>query len=110
MSSEQEAEDYVETTTVTTDKEALASKFKTKLVEQIYEQAVLKPREKPPQQNEMFFSGRMAFSFDINHLDPSSDIPTTVVRSKADLKLDVGCQDYLFVARIADSLVLILAN
>ncbi|XP_076031413.1 IC cytokine homolog beag [Oratosquilla oratoria] len=41
---------------------------------------------KPPEFNDLFLSGRMAYAIDLDDDAAESDIPTTVIRSKADLQ------------------------
>lgn len=60
------------------------SGFRTKLARNIYRtlfQTTL------PERNELFAPGRMAFVFDLEDEYAESDIPTTVIRSKADVPL-----------------------
>lgn len=51
---------------------------------------------KPPEFNDLFLNGRMAYAIDLDDEVAESDIPTTVIRSKADLQgIEVGtCQLY----------------
>jgi len=55
--------------------------FKTKLGKNIY-RALFKDR--PPQRNDLFLPGRTAYRIDLDEEYVDFDIPTTVVRSKAD--------------------------
>ncbi|XP_031554972.1 protein Red-like [Actinia tenebrosa] len=55
--------------------------FKTKLGQKIYK-AVFKV--KPPEKNELFQPGRMAYVFEVEDEYAETDIPTTLIRSKAD--------------------------
>ena len=55
-----------------------------------------------PERNELFFPGRMAYTMDLNEMDelqddpdsanPHSDIPTTTIRSKADVQGNLAHQ------------------
>ncbi|KAI9287713.1 RED-like protein N-terminal region-domain-containing protein [Umbelopsis sp. AD052] len=63
--------------------------IKAPMVRRIYEKAVVDARNNSPLKNELFFAGRMAFVFELadergNYRAPF-DIPTSVIRSKADL-------------------------
>ena len=63
--------------------------IKTPMARRIYEKAVVDAGNGPPLKNELFFAGRMAFVFELadergNYRAPF-DIPTSVIRSKADL-------------------------
>ncbi|KAJ3167128.1 hypothetical protein HDU88_002465 [Geranomyces variabilis] len=66
--------------------------FDSVLAANIYDIAITRANEKPPARNEMFIPGRMAFLWEFGTVDdvgdylPTSDVPTTVIRSKADLK------------------------
>ncbi|KAJ3160141.1 hypothetical protein HDU86_000977 [Geranomyces michiganensis] len=66
--------------------------FDSVLAANIYDIAITRAKEKPPARNEMFIPGRMAFLWEFGTVDdvgdylPTSDVPTTVIRSKADLK------------------------
>ncbi|KAJ3081567.1 hypothetical protein HK102_002269 [Quaeritorhiza haematococci] len=81
-----------------------APAFRTKLAEKIYDEVVKKKKEKLPLRNEMFVAGRLSFSWDLGidaetgEILGSSDIPTTVLRSKAEImdyesKLNVSSSD-----------------
>lgn len=58
--------------------------FKTKLAKNIYRTLF---QTSIPERNELFAPGRMAFVFDLEDEYAESDIPTTVIRSKADVPL-----------------------
>lgn len=63
--------------------------IKAPIARRIYEKAVVQANEQPPTKNELFFAGRMAFVFELaddrgNYSAPFG-IPTSVIRSKADL-------------------------
>ncbi len=58
--------------------------FKTKLAKNIYRTLF---QTSIPERNELFAPGRMAFVFDLEEEYAESDIPTTVIRSKADVPL-----------------------
>ncbi|KAI8817552.1 RED-like protein N-terminal region-domain-containing protein [Fimicolochytrium jonesii] len=66
--------------------------FLSMFAKNVYEIAVNKAKIEPPVRNEMFIPGRMAFCWEADtkneagEIVSSSDIPTTVIRSKADLK------------------------
>ncbi|ODM97579.1 Protein Red [Orchesella cincta] len=63
------------------------SGFRTKLARSVYRtlfQTTL------PERNELFAPGRMAYVFDLEDEYAESDIPTTVIRSKADVPLSEG--------------------
>ncbi|KAI8920071.1 RED-like protein N-terminal region-domain-containing protein [Powellomyces hirtus] len=66
--------------------------FNSTFAANIFDVAVRKAKVQPPLRNEMFISGRMAFSWELGEVDdmgdyvPTSDVPTTMIRSKADLK------------------------
>ncbi|KAJ3174630.1 hypothetical protein HDU87_007002 [Geranomyces variabilis] len=66
--------------------------FDSVLAANIYDIAITRAKEKPPVRNEMFIPGRMAFMWEFGTMDdvgdylPTSDVPTTVIRSKADMK------------------------
>ncbi|CAI8038519.1 Protein Red [Geodia barretti] len=55
--------------------------FKTKMAKGVYRTLFL---SKPPEKNEHFFPGRMAYVFELDDEYAESDIPTTLIRSKAD--------------------------
>ncbi|KAL3880967.1 hypothetical protein ACJMK2_033168 [Sinanodonta woodiana] len=55
--------------------------FKTKLGRKVYQVLFTK---KPPERNELFLPGRMAYVVDLEDEYMDMDIPTTVIRSKAD--------------------------
>nr|XP_058968623.1 protein Red-like [Pocillopora verrucosa] len=55
--------------------------FTTKLGQKIYKSLF---RNRPADRNELFQPGRMAYVFDIEDEYAESDIPTTLIRSKAD--------------------------
>jgi len=55
--------------------------FTTKLGQKIYKALF---RNRPAERNELFQPGRMAYVFDIEDEYAESDIPTTLIRSKAD--------------------------
>lgn len=55
--------------------------FKTKMAKNIH-RLVFQPRKK--QRNELFLPGRMAYIFEVDNEYADSDIPTTLLRSKAD--------------------------
>lgn len=48
-----------------------------------------------PKVNELFFPGRMAYIMDLEEEFPESDIPTTTIRSKADIEGTVSQQTTL---------------
>ncbi|CAG2178546.1 unnamed protein product, partial [Oppiella nova] len=56
---------------------ALKSKIAKNIVNVLFNRA-------PPDRNELFLTGRMAYVVDLEDEFPDSDIPTTVIRSKAD--------------------------
>jgi IK cytokine len=63
--------------------------IKAPIARRIYEKAIVDAGNNPPLKNELFFAGRMAFVFELadergNYRAPF-DIPTSVIRSKADL-------------------------
>jgi len=62
------------------DEEGDKVTFHTPLGKKIYDAANPKPR---PPKNELFFPGRMFFRFEIDE-DFGSDVPTNVIRSKAE--------------------------
>uniref|UniRef100_A0A182JCS5 RED-like N-terminal domain-containing protein n=1 Tax=Anopheles atroparvus TaxID=41427 RepID=A0A182JCS5_ANOAO len=49
-----------------------------------------KQRSRTIERNEMFAPGRMAYHIELEDDNVDSDIPTTVIRSKAEVPLDVG--------------------
>ncbi|XP_073252869.1 protein Red-like [Porites lutea] len=55
--------------------------FTTKLGQKIYKTLF---RSRPAERNELFQPGRMAYVFDVEDEYAESDIPTTLIRSKAD--------------------------
>ncbi|XP_033106912.1 protein Red-like [Anneissia japonica] len=55
--------------------------FKTRLGKNVY-RVLFKKR--PPERNELFLPGRMAYKVELDDDYAESDIPTTVIRSKAD--------------------------
>lgn len=55
--------------------------FKTKMGRNIY-RALFKPKEN--NRNELFLQGRMAYVVDLEDEFADSDVPTTIIRSKAD--------------------------
>ncbi|KAL3880971.1 hypothetical protein ACJMK2_033172 [Sinanodonta woodiana] len=55
--------------------------FKTKLGRKVYQVLFTK---KPPERNELFLPGRIAYVVDLEDEYMDMDIPTTVIRSKAD--------------------------
>ncbi|GBB90750.1 hypothetical protein RclHR1_01780017 [Rhizophagus clarus] len=64
-------------------------KINKKIAQNIYEIAVVNAKKKPPKINELFVAGRMAYVFELAdengfYGDPFA-IPTTVIRSKADI-------------------------
>ncbi|TPX75864.1 hypothetical protein CcCBS67573_g02842 [Chytriomyces confervae] len=83
-SEEQEAEEFLER--VANESVIPAStdsiSFTTSIGERIHAAAMESNKKALPQTNELFKAGRMAFCWDIR----SDDIPTTVIRSKGDLK------------------------
>ncbi|KAI8840457.1 RED-like protein N-terminal region-domain-containing protein [Chytriomyces cf. hyalinus JEL632] len=83
-SEEQEAEEFLER--VANESVIPAStdsiSFTTSIGERIHAAAMESNEKALPQTNELFKAGRMAFCWDIR----SDDIPTTVIRSKGDLK------------------------
>ncbi|KAJ3299406.1 hypothetical protein HK104_009008 [Borealophlyctis nickersoniae] len=66
--------------------------FNSKLAENIFNIAIKAAKEELPRRNEMFIPGRMAFLWELSSSEDgadyvgSGDIPTNVIRSKADLK------------------------
>ncbi|KAJ3412282.1 hypothetical protein HDV05_000993 [Chytridiales sp. JEL 0842] len=84
---EQDAEEYVESTMLTSH--LPSSKFKSKLAEQVYNLAIIQPKEKPPLKNELFFPGRMAFAWNLSDGVAADDVPTTVIRSRTDVRMNV---------------------
>lgn len=68
------------------------AKFNSTFAANIYDLAIKRAKVQLPQRNEMFIPGRLAFAWDLDDVDedgeviPTSDIPTTVIRSKADLR------------------------
>ncbi|CAL8080643.1 unnamed protein product [Orchesella dallaii] len=61
--------------------------FRTKLARSIYRSLF---QTTLPERNELFAPGRMAYVFDLEDEYAESDIPTTVIRSKADVPLSEG--------------------
>ncbi|KAH8555872.1 RED-like protein N-terminal region-domain-containing protein [Umbelopsis sp. PMI_123] len=63
--------------------------IKTPMARRIYEKAVVESSNISPLKNELFFAGRMAFVFELaderGNYRAGFDIPTSVIRSKADL-------------------------
>ncbi|KXJ10977.1 Protein Red [Exaiptasia diaphana] len=55
--------------------------FKTRLGHRIYKSIF---KVKPPEKNELFQPGRMAYVFEVEDEYAETDIPTTLIRSKAD--------------------------
>ncbi|XP_068718126.1 protein Red-like [Montipora capricornis] len=55
--------------------------FTSKLGQKVYKALF---RSRPPERNELFQPGRMAYVFDVEDEYAESDIPTTLIRSKAD--------------------------
>ncbi|RIA98821.1 RED-like protein N-terminal region-domain-containing protein [Glomus cerebriforme] len=69
-------------------------KINSKMAQNIYEIAVVNAKKKPPKVNELFVAGRMAYIFEMAdengfYGDPFA-IPTTVIRSKADIADSTG--------------------
>lgn len=69
-------------------------KITKKIAQNIYEMAVVNAKKKPPKINELFVAGRMAYIFELAdengfYGDPFA-IPTTVIRSKADIVDSTG--------------------
>ncbi|CAB4470229.1 hypothetical protein RhiirA5_353022 [Rhizophagus irregularis] len=69
-------------------------KITGKIAQNIYEMAVVNAKKKPPKINELFVAGRMAYIFELAdeygfYGDPFA-IPTTVIRSKADIVDSTG--------------------
>lgn len=60
------------------------SGFRTKLARNVYRTLF---QTSLPERNELFAPGRMAYVFDLEDEYAESDIPTTVIRSKADVPL-----------------------
>ncbi len=65
-----------------TPQEVEASTFHTKLARNIH-RVVFK--NAPPERNELFATGRMAYVMDLEDEYAESDIPHTLIRSKADV-------------------------
>ncbi|XP_049292706.1 protein Red [Anopheles funestus] len=63
--------------------------FRTVLGQNIY-RTLEKQRSRMIERNEMFAPGRMAYHIELEDENVDSDIPTTVIRSKAEVPLDVG--------------------
>ena len=63
--------------------------FQSNLARDLYHIAITQPKEKRPDRHELFVAGRMAFLWDLQDSSSSSDIPTTVIRSKSEVKEDV---------------------
>ncbi|CAJ0766070.1 4251_t:CDS:2 [Entrophospora sp. SA101] len=64
-------------------------RIKSKLAQNIYDAVIVEGRKIPPKYNELFVAGRMAYVFELadengNYGDPFA-IPTTIIRSKADV-------------------------
>lgn len=74
-------------TTVSTD---IESTFRTKLAKNIHRVLF---KTAVPDRNELFIPGRMAYVMDLEEEYAESDIPTTLIRSKADCPL-AGNLDY----------------
>ncbi|RHZ52711.1 hypothetical protein Glove_458g4 [Diversispora epigaea] len=69
-------------------------KINSRLARNIYEIAIVEAKKKPPKENELFVAGRMAYVFELddekdNHGDAFA-IPTTIIRSKADINNPTG--------------------
>ncbi|CAG8460706.1 8042_t:CDS:2 [Diversispora eburnea] len=69
-------------------------KINSRLARNIYEIAIVEAKKKPPKENELFVAGRMAYVFELDDdKDNRSDafaIPTTIIRSKADINNPTG--------------------
>uniref|UniRef100_A0A182TC88 RED-like N-terminal domain-containing protein n=1 Tax=Anopheles maculatus TaxID=74869 RepID=A0A182TC88_9DIPT len=63
--------------------------FRTVLGQNIF-RTLEKQRSRTIERNEMFAPGRMAYHIELEDENVDSDIPTTVIRSKAEVPLDVG--------------------
>ncbi|TPX72991.1 hypothetical protein SpCBS45565_g00317 [Spizellomyces sp. 'palustris'] len=69
-----------------------SSKFNSTFAANIYELAVKKAKVQPPLRNEFFIPGRLAFAWELGTIDETgdyigtTDVPTSVMRSKADVK------------------------
>ncbi|XP_053676679.1 protein Red [Anopheles nili] len=63
--------------------------FRTVLGQNIF-RILDKQRSRNIERNEMFAPGRMAYHIELEDENVDSDIPTTVIRSKAEIPLDVG--------------------
>ncbi|CAG8580505.1 1727_t:CDS:2 [Ambispora gerdemannii] len=71
-------------------------RINSRLAQNIYDFAVIDAKKKPPKVNELFIAGRMAYIFELademgDYGDPFA-IPTTVIRSKADIN-DINAED-----------------
>ncbi|KAG9283945.1 hypothetical protein G9A89_005452 [Geosiphon pyriformis] len=71
-------------------------RINSKFAQNIYDVAVVDAQKKPPEINDLFVAGRMAYIFELadeagDYGDPFA-IPTTVIRSKADVG-DAGAED-----------------
>uniref|UniRef100_A0A182NNA6 RED-like N-terminal domain-containing protein n=1 Tax=Anopheles dirus TaxID=7168 RepID=A0A182NNA6_9DIPT len=63
--------------------------FRTVLGQNVY-RILEKHRSRTIERNEMFAPGRMAYHIELEDENVDSDIPTTVIRSKAEVPLDVN--------------------
>ncbi|TPX34370.1 hypothetical protein SmJEL517_g03000 [Synchytrium microbalum] len=86
-SKEEEAKAYIETLHGDGGKVEFNSRF----AERVYTLAVKTPKEGIPLRNDLFLEGRMAFLWDLGMGEGkeyigSTDLPTVVIRSKADVK------------------------
>ncbi|EAA13204.5 AGAP004738-PA [Anopheles gambiae str. PEST] len=63
--------------------------FRTVLGQNIF-RTLEKQRSRKIERNEMFAPGRMAYHIELEDENVDSDIPTTVIRSKAEVPLEVG--------------------
>lgn len=78
---EDEMESSFQSSSKDGDVEDTSIQFKTRMARNVYRTLF---KKKPPVVNELFLPGRMAYQVELEDEYAESDIPTTIIRSKAD--------------------------